>query len=244
MISAGNISGDRSKPSSMSNWIIIGILVILPVLIGINGTKIKDRIIEDKFVFYFKNIGFSLIILILVFALNLIIYNSLNFSAIGKGIEINEDIVSMMETIFVVPFAVAFIPKNKLYPKDISTAKELFGYPIGYFPDSMKEYFSFAVYIITGVIFEELLCRQFMFSSLNQAFNFKGDTLLIISSLLFSIGHLYQGWKGILSSFILGMILGKIFQIQETILFPIVLHLFLNLTGLVLAFKRIKELNR
>jgi len=68
--------------------------------------------------------------------------------------------------------------------------------------------------------------------------------LIIVSALLFAVGHLYQGRKGILSNFVVDLILGKIFLLKGTLTYPIVLHLFLNFTIAVLAFRPMKDLRR
>src|SRR5690606_23905268 len=109
------------------------------------------------------------------------------------------------------------------YPKDITTAKELFGFPVSYLPNTTIEYLLFVFYIVAGVLFEELICRQFMFHSLYSTFNLNGDLLVVASSLVFATGHIYQGWKGILSNFILGLIFGKLFLLKESLAYPIVL---------------------
>jgi membrane protease YdiL (CAAX protease family) len=165
-----------------------------------------------------------------------------DFYKVGKGFFVSDDILSQAEIIFYLPFFMSLLLKNYLYPKSIVTAKEVFGYPVQFLPNSYKEYFIFCLYIITGVVYEELLCRQFAFRAFNETLHLRGDTLLIITAAIFAIGHLYQGWKGLLSSFILGLVLGKFFQMKENILYPIVLHLIFNMTILSLSYRRLKDL--
>ena len=228
----------------MTDWIIaIGIIVLI-FFITFKSKCQSEKSIKNKVAFDKKNIASDCVLVLLVFFLNRDYFYQLDFQKIGKGFLIDQDILTVITTIFIVPFFLTFFLKNYLYPKDISSAKEIFGYPTNYLPNTHKEYFWFSLSVITGVIFEELICRQFLFLSFYNAFHLKGDTLLIVSSFLFAIGHIYQGWKGVVPSFFMGLALGKIFQMQENIWYPIVLHLFFNCTMLVLAFRRMKDLKK
>jgi membrane protease YdiL (CAAX protease family) len=228
----------------MANGTIFIILVVFPFVFAFAGNKAKSKNIKNKNVFYGKEILTSLFLLLLILLLNPRIYKPLDFQIIGKGIYLGDDILSVIEPIFFIPLVFALTSLGKLYPKNIAITKELYGYPVGLLPDNGRQYAVFFFYIIAGVVFEELFCRQFMFYSFHQVLNLKGDILLIITSLLFAAGHLYQGWKGLVSSFAIGMILGKIFQMTGNIFYPIGLHLAGNLTIAVLAFRRIKDLQR
>jgi len=214
------------------NWIILCLLVVLPIFVAVKGKRKKSQQPASRFRFYLKDIIASVILLAIFFVSKPSVYYPLDFAAIGRGITISDEIISVILPIFFVPFVLSFTPWNNNYPKDITTARELFGYPIYYLPNTTREYLLFICYIITGVFFEELICRQFMFYSLNATLRLGGDILVVVSALLFAVGHLYQGWKGVLSNLFLGLIFGKIFVMKGTLAYPIVLHLFLNLTVL------------
>lgn len=197
---------------------------------------------KDRVFYYWKDVITCIIFLLLFFILNPGIYKSLNFEKIGKGINISRDTLAAIMSVFLVPFILAFTPWNNFYPKDILSAKDIYGYPISLLPDNRSQLLLFNFYIIAGVVFEEMICRQFMFYSFNETLGLKGDILVISSSLLFAVGHFYQGWKGVIVTFLMGLVLGKIFLIKENILYPIGLHLISNLTISVLAYKRIKDI--
>ena len=224
------------------DWIILLILIVLPIVTAVKGKRAKEIQPSDKSLFYIIDACVIVILLALFFLLKPSLFYTLDFSKIDKGVHINDDMIAGILPLFFIPFFLAFTPWSTNYPKEISSAKELFGYPVIYLPDTTKEYLIFVIYIIIGVLFEELVCRQFIFHSLNSTLHLSGDYLVVFSSLLFAAGHLYQGLKGILSNFVLGLILGKIFLIKELLAYPIVLHLFLNLTLAVLAFRRIRDL--
>ncbi len=225
-------------------WISLFILLLFPIYSTFRGLKAKRSTPKSRLKFYSRGILVCIFLLVLLFVLNPGFRAPLDFSSIGKGISINDSIITGLIVVFIMPFIHSFKRKNQLYPNDIANAKEIFGFPAQYFPDNHSEWCLFTLYIVVGVVFEELFCRMFMFHSMNRVLHLRGDLLLIISSMFFSIGHLYQGWKGILGSFAAGLVLGKIYMLTETIFYPIILHLFVNLTVVVLAFRRIKDLSK
>lgn len=226
------------------DFIILILLINMHMMFAVNGKRKKDQQPASRLLYYIEDIVFSIVLLSLLFLLKPSIYYPLNFSAIDKGMNISEEVLTGVIPLFLLPFFLSFTPWSNNYPKDISAAKELFGCPVHYLPNTTKEYLLFVCFIIVGVFFEELLCRQLLFCSLNNTLHLSGDVLVVISSLLFAVGHLYQGWKGMLSNFVFGLLFGKLFLINETLAYPLVLHMFLNLTVAVLAFRRLKDLRK
>lgn len=220
--------------------LILVILIGYPLLLWIFGKKASEKKI-DVSRFYLKDILLSLFTLLLFFIIDPKIYDKLDFEKIGKGMVITSNIFFGVTSIFFIPFFLAFIPKNNLHPKDASQAKEIFGFPVNLMPGNSRELLLFTVYIVTGVFFEELFCRQFIFYALNTTLHLHGDIILLVSSALFAIGHQSKKIKEFILFFILGLILGKAFQYTGNLFYPIVLHLFLNLTIVVLAFRRMKD---
>lgn len=225
----------------MLDWIILASLVFQPLVYGVLGLRSKNKTPASKNFFYLRDIIISTIILSLYYLACPALYQPINFSTISKGINIPRDMLSALIPMFVMPLLMSFTPWDATYPKDPSSAKEIFGWPTSHLPETWQQYFLFIIYILVGVIFEEALCRQFIFYSLNHQLGLQGDYLVIISAVVFALGHLYQGWLGVLSSFTTGVLLGKVFLTFETINYPFILHLALNLTMAVVAFRWIKD---
>lgn len=222
----------------LTEYLTLFIVLGLPIVFAFIGRKYLHKKIIFKNIFYLKQICSCSFILVLLFFLNSDLYSSTNFTVFGKGVLIPEDIITGLFAAFIVPLIFALLP-DKISDKDFTSRIEKFGFPTKFLPEDLKELALFTVYIFTGVIFEELLARKFIFYSLNKTFNITGDWLLIISTIFFSVGHLYQGWKGILSSTLFGLLLGKIYQMEGSIVYPIILHLIFNSTIIALAYKRI-----
>lgn len=223
----------------IADYILITILVLYPIALKVLG-KGPSRIYKPKKVIYTRKILESLAFLLLVFLLDPTTYNKVDFTKVGKGIVIDIGIFTGLMTIFIMPLISIFILK-KNYARTIGNSTEIFGCPIEIVPANYRELSLFTLCLIIGVIFEELFFRQFTFYAFYKTLGIKGDISLLISSVLFTIGHHYKKFSDLLGVFITGLLLGKAFQLTGSILVPIIYHFFLNSTVLVLAWKRINK---
>ena len=92
-------------------------------------------------------------------------------------------------------------------------------------PFTLDERRWFAAISIGAGISEELLFRGFGFYYLSLWFlhiNLLECTL--VTSLVFGLGHLYQGWKGILSTGVTGLIMAGLYVLSGNLLLPVVFH--------------------
>jgi membrane protease YdiL (CAAX protease family) len=51
---------------------------------------------------------------------------------------------------------------------------------------------------------------------------------VLLSSLLFGLAHIYQGWKGAVSASILGVVFAGLYLITGSLLLPMVIHAALD----------------
>ena len=58
---------------------------------------------------------------------------------------------------------------------------------------------------------------------------------VLASSVLFGLAHLYQGWLGMLLTALLGLGMAWLFLPTGSLLLPIVLHVLIDLRGLVMV---------
>lgn len=82
--------------------------------------------------------------------------------------------------------------------------------------------------VVLGPIFEELVFRYVALKKGEEVYSNK--KALIIVSLVF--GLLHTSIVGIIYAFLIGLILGWIYQKEENILYPIVIHMAANLASL------------
>ena len=55
------------------------------------------------------------------------------------------------------------------------------------------------------------------------------------AAILFGLAHLYQGWKGIAATFVLGLAMTAIYLFTQSLLAAIVFHAIVDLNALVVA---------
>ena len=94
-------------------------------------------------------------------------------------------------------------------------------------------WFTLGLSVSAGVC-EELLFRGFIIGAL-------GDSLgvivsLLLSSLLFGLCHVYQGWMNVLRTSIIGLILGLIFTLTESLWVVIALHALVDIYGGIVGY--------
>ena len=91
---------------------------------------------------------------------------------------------------------------------------------------------------ITAGICEELVYRGFLLHYLHvMPFHLDITRALVVSSLIFGIGHLYQGIAGVVQTTVIGFVLGAMFLLTGNLLLPIVVHAVIDLRVLAMLPK-------
>lgn len=102
-------------------------------------------------------------------------------------------------------------------------------------PSSLDERRWWWLVCLTAGICEEVLYRGFLLHYFHSTpLHLTWMWALIISSLIFGVGHLYQGIAGSVQTVVLGFLLGALFLITGSLLLPIVLHALLDLRVLAM----------
>jgi len=114
-------------------------------------------------------------------------------------------------------------------PADYSSFKILEG--------NSKMYFKWLFNMwISAAIGEELLFRGFAFSQLKRVFGEKKIVLVILSAVLFSLPHLYQGISGLVMTFLFGLAFGFIYLKFKNIWINIIIHGLIDTVFLTLSY--------
>ncbi|ALR31710.1 hypothetical protein ATE47_14855 [Chryseobacterium sp. IHB B 17019] len=114
-------------------------------------------------------------------------------------------------------------------PADYSSFKILEGNPKMY----LKWLFNMW---ISAAIGEELLFRGFAFSQLKRVFGEKKILLVVLSAILFSLPHLYQGISGLVMTFLFGLTFGFIYLKFKNIWINIIIHGLIDTVFLTLSY--------
>ena len=100
-------------------------------------------------------------------------------------------------------------------------------------PQTPREFAVYPIAAIAGSACEELLYRGFLIGTLAPLLGSASSVSL--SAALFGLGHVYQGWLGILRTTVIGVALGTAFALTGSLWWLIIAHSVANLSGVVLA---------
>ena len=102
-------------------------------------------------------------------------------------------------------------------------------------PRSRAERWWFAAVCVTVGVCEEIIFRGFMirwFHDLPPRPSLVAAVLL--SAAVFGIDHGYQGWKGILGTFMLALVMTALFFVTGTLWVPVAVHALIDLRALLM----------
>ena len=91
-----------------------------------------------------------------------------------------------------------------------------------------------SVLVIVVAIVEETVFRGYLILRLQTVTGRTGAAVLL-SSVIFSLGHGYEGTAGMISVFALGMIFAPVYLWRQSLVAPIVMHFLTDFTSIVLV---------
>lgn len=200
-----------------NKWISILFLVI-------SMTLIKNPLTKFPFTF----IVIILFILVATFFQDGNLKN-LNFKNIGLRefkIIILAYIILELLMDFVIQPAVSFTFNE---PADYSSFKIIEGNTALYFKWLFNMW-------ISAAVGEELLFRGYVFSQLKKIIGDKKTVIIILSAILFSVPHLYQGIAGLVITFLFGIFFALLYNKYQNIWINIIVHGLINTLFLTLSY--------
>jgi uncharacterized protein len=104
-------------------------------------------------------------------------------------------------------------------------------------PDTMSQLRWFSAMCLASGIAEEGLYRGFLFYYVAVYLTHVTSVeMVVLTSFVFGIGHAYQGWKGILSTTVSGLLFGALYALSGSLLLPAVVHSAGNLQGALILW--------
>jgi membrane protease YdiL (CAAX protease family) len=148
--------------------------------------------------------------------------------------------ITIIVVLTILLFALQILSVRSLRSDSKALASETVQLALKVFPRDGIERLGFFALVSTVSICEEFIYRgfaQFVF----QDWSHSVLVGLFASSLLFSVAHLYQGRKGLVSTFAVGMLFASVRAWTGTLLPTIVGHFVADFTVGVLAPQRIRD---
>jgi uncharacterized protein len=106
-------------------------------------------------------------------------------------------------------------------------------------PATIAESRWFTAISIGAGIDEELIFRGFLFYYFTLWFpHINSFENALLTSAIFGLGHLYQGWRGILSTTVAGLILAGLFLLSGNLLLPMVVHALGDLRAVIIFWPK------
>jgi uncharacterized protein len=93
--------------------------------------------------------------------------------------------------------------------------------------DIERRYFT-AISFSAGVC-EEIIFRSFMVWYFASFFGFSAIVAFLLASVLFGIGHKYQGLAGVIKTGVIGMVMGLLYFTTGSLFVPMILHALIDL---------------
>jgi len=102
-------------------------------------------------------------------------------------------------------------------------------------PRSLGELAVFILVAITAGIWEELLYRGFLLWFLAPTAGLVGA--VAISSVIFGLGHAYQGWRGVLTTGLVGLVFALLYVASGSLWWLMLAHAMVDIYGGIAAFR-------
>lgn len=171
------------------------------------------------------------------FVLLALVFNG-NVSGFDIGIRWQWDLANQIGTGLLIVLCGYFVMSLKQLDNDSKArkgAEEQLEHLRYFMPTNNKErrYFTFGVSVAAGVC-EELLYRGFMMTALGQYM--PTWAAVVLSSLIFGLGHVYQGYSHILRTAMMGVVMALIYLATDSLLIPILFHIAVDVYSGALGY--------
>jgi uncharacterized protein len=222
--------------------LILGVLGIVVPVLGRRRVRVllqlPDTTKLDRLSLYASTIAFQWLSVVLI--LWRTTHHGIHAAQLGLNLGLNPISITttiVMSTLF---FLLQVISSRRLKAGAEELSGETVQLALKVFPRDGVERLAFFALVSTVAICEEFIYRgfaQYVFQDWSHSLFFG----LVLSSLLFSVAHLYQGRRGLVSTFTVGILFAGVRAWSGTLLPTIVAHFVADFTIGLLAPSRIRE---
>jgi len=222
--------------------LILGVLGIVVPVLGRRRVRVllqlPDTTKLDRLSLYASTIAFQWLSVVLI--LWRTTHHGINPAQLGLILGLNPISITTTIVVSTLFFLLQFISSRRLKAGADELHGETVQLALKVFPRDGVERVAFFALVSTVAICEEFIYRgfaQYVFEDWSHSLFFG----LVLSSLLFSVAHLYQGRRGLVSTFAVGMFFAGVRAWSGTLLPTVVAHFVADFTIGLLAPRHIRE---
>lgn len=140
----------------------------------------------------------------------------------------------LLDALLIAFFAVQQLRISRLHQEDVEKlVKRIAALKVT--PRTGAELATFLVLSVTAGVWEELLYRGFLVGYLEPHAGVLAAVLL--SSVIFGLGHLYQGRRGVLNTTMVGLAFAGLYVLSRSLWWLMLAHALIDMSGGWLAFR-------
>jgi len=210
--------------------LMVYLVLVAPIWGYIAYRKFKKEVATNpsKRMKYYKEVIAELWILTGVFIIGVwlvgISWNDLGFRAIELSPYAYGIATGGFIALFLPVALYRFMPKYQTQiDKQFDSIRE-------FLPVTLKEKWMWVLLSLTAGVCEELLFRAFMFYYIPEMIpTISTWWIVALSSIIFGLGHTYQGVKGVIVTSLMGVLFAKIYVLTNSIVICIIIHFLIDL---------------
>ncbi len=220
---------------ALSDWLLlVTIVVVVPLYSFLNRRRLETIAGAHRRSLYLRSMAaLWLLALVTLYAWwrHDRPFDALGFQLIPGTVTTAAEIVCVMAAIAIV---VRLRKMATWKPEKLAALRVHLGATALVVPHTKDELAWFFGVALTAGICEELLYRGFFFAVATPFITTYGA--VAASAIVFGLGHTYQGWRGVALTAAVGLFLGAFYFFTGSIVFPMILHVLIDINGGVSGF--------
>ena len=229
---------DRMIPSFTDHILVLLLGLVLPFLSGMRGITQLQHIHFNEATrrrFYLSN---GLVLWILAAAVTGIwLWKDRPLSLMGfRPAEWNLPTIALTAGIFILYLADIIVSAGSADQRRDTT--EHWDTHLPFLPGHTRELPAYAFMCISAGVCEEILYRGFLVTYFIDPMK-QGFPILaaIVPALLFSLAHVYQGYRAMAKIFVISLLFGLVFIFSKSLIIVMAVHVLIDLAGGILSMK-------
>ncbi len=229
-------------PTITDHILVLLLGLVLPFFSGVRGSEKLGNMHFNEHTrksFYLSNSMVLWIITLIVMAIWY--WNGRSFGLMGFRLP-GPGWVATALTILMGLLYIADVVYSMLSPDELLKTQEQWESSVPFLPENYRELPAYTFMCLTAGVCEEIMYRGFLVNYFIDPMQGGFPWIAaLFPSILFSIAHFYQGYKAMFKIFLLSLLFGLIFIFSKSLLFVVIIHFLIDLTGGILAITMKKK---